>query len=314
MEYRPLGETELTVSHLCFGALTVGPLQKNLSVAEGAKVIRRALEQGVNFIDTAQLYGTYPHIARALEGWDEPVVIATKSYAYTAELMHQALEEARRELDRDVIDVFLLHEQESIHTIRGHWPAFEVLLQAKLNGIVKAVGVSTHAVACVRQAASVPEIDVISPLINRAGVGIIGGSKEDMLSAMAFAKQMGKGLYAMKPLAGGHLYKDAQAALRFALANESLASVALGMQSAAEVDANIAICEGRETPTLLAQAAAWPKRLHIEEWCAACGACVDACGSGALRLQGGQLHHDAERCVLCGYCGASCPEFALKII
>jgi aryl-alcohol dehydrogenase-like predicted oxidoreductase len=72
MIYTELGRTGLSVSRLCFGALTVGPLQSNLPLNEGAAVIRYALEQGVNFIDTAKLYGTYPYIREALRGWDKP--------------------------------------------------------------------------------------------------------------------------------------------------------------------------------------------------------------------------------------------------
>ena len=131
MEYVILGETQLRVSRLCFGALTIGPLQRNMSQQEGGAILRKALEAGINFIDTAQLYGTYSYIRQALKGWTGQVIIASKSYAYTAKDMQVALEEARRELDLDVIPIFLLHEQESEHTIRGHWSALEYLLTAK---------------------------------------------------------------------------------------------------------------------------------------------------------------------------------------
>ena len=66
MEYVELGKTGLKVSRLCFGALVIGPLQKNMPVEDGAAVIRAALERGVTFIDTAELYGTYGHIREAL--------------------------------------------------------------------------------------------------------------------------------------------------------------------------------------------------------------------------------------------------------
>ncbi|MCL5290108.1 MAG: aldo/keto reductase, partial [Firmicutes bacterium] len=68
MQYRVLGRTGFKVSRLCFGALTVGPLQAGLPVAEGAGVIRRAIDYGVNLIDTAELYGTYSYIREALKG------------------------------------------------------------------------------------------------------------------------------------------------------------------------------------------------------------------------------------------------------
>ncbi|HRU42362.1 MAG TPA: aldo/keto reductase, partial [Candidatus Diapherotrites archaeon] len=58
MDYRILGSTGLRVSRLCFGSLTIGPLQAGLDIEEGASVIRAAFDMGVNFIDTAELYRT----------------------------------------------------------------------------------------------------------------------------------------------------------------------------------------------------------------------------------------------------------------
>lgn len=156
MEYTRLGRTGLKVSKICFGALTIGPLQANLPIEVGAGVIRYALDRGVNFIDTAEMYRTYPYIKRALKGYNKDVVVATKSYAYEREGMVKSLEEARAKLDRDVIDIFLLHEQESLYTIKGHWEAFEYLLEAKAKGLVRAVGISTHRIEAVKAVLAVP--------------------------------------------------------------------------------------------------------------------------------------------------------------
>lgn len=54
-----LGNTGIEVSELCYGTLTLGPLQAQISARDGADAIRFALERGVNFIDTAHTYGTY---------------------------------------------------------------------------------------------------------------------------------------------------------------------------------------------------------------------------------------------------------------
>ncbi|WP_027719334.1 aldo/keto reductase [Desulfovirgula thermocuniculi] len=315
MEYRVLGKTGIRVSRLCFGTLTVGPLQVNLPVEEGAAVIRYALEAGVNFLDTAESYRTYAHIRKALQGWDGEVIIATKSYAYSHRGMRESLEEALRALSRDHIDIFLLHEQESALTLRGHWEAFEFLLQAREKGLVRAVGISTHSVEGVRAAARVPEIDVIHPLVNVAGVGIQGGTREDMLAAIEEAAAFGKGLYAMKVLGGGHLIARAEEAFSFALQIPYLASVAVGMRSREEVDFNVRFFTGREVPAELRQILEKrERRLHIEEWCCGCGRCVEKCGAGALSLSGGRAVVDHSRCRLCGYCGAACPHFCIKVL
>ncbi|NMB44957.1 MAG: 4Fe-4S binding protein [Firmicutes bacterium] len=317
MDYRSLGATGIRVSRLCLGALTISPLQRDMPVNEGARVITRALELGVNFIDTSQFYRVYPPIAQALEWYSgrDDVVIATKSYAYEASGMRLALEEALRDLNRDHIDIFMLHEQESMLTIKGHWEAVEYLLKAKERGLVRAVGISTHTVRGVRAAALVPELDVISPLINYAGIGIADGNRDDMVAAIDFAAACGKGIYAMKPFGGGHLMDRIDDALAFLLDMDNLASIAVGMKSRAEVEMNVRLFSGQPVPeSLRAAARVMPRRLHIDDWCIGCGTCVAKCPSQAMELKNGRAVVDPSRCVFCGYCGAHCPEFAVKVI
>ena len=66
MIYNTLGNTGIRVSKLCFGTLTMGPFQRDLSVPEGAALLERAFMHGVNFLDTAEIYETYPHVREAV--------------------------------------------------------------------------------------------------------------------------------------------------------------------------------------------------------------------------------------------------------
>ena len=59
LKHMVLGKSGLDVTELCFGTLILGHLQANLPPGEGAIAVRRALELGVNFIDTAKGYKTY---------------------------------------------------------------------------------------------------------------------------------------------------------------------------------------------------------------------------------------------------------------
>ncbi|WP_031515615.1 aldo/keto reductase [Desulfofalx alkaliphila] len=315
MQYRLLGNTQIKVSRLCFGALTIGPLQANLTLQQGAAVLRRALECGVNFIDTAEYYQTYPYIKEAIKGWDSEVYIATKSYAYTAEGMKESLETALRELNRDWVDIFLLHEQESRLTIEGHYEALEYLLKAKEAGKVRAVGISTHCVDGVLAAASFNEIDVIHPLINIEGVGIQDGTVNDMLDAIKVAYNANKGLYGMKALGGGNLLARYDEAVDYVLALNELASVAMGMQTLDEVDYNVKKFNNEKIPLeLQLRVKRQPRKLHIDRWCQGCGACVERCQAGALSLVDNKAVVNKDLCRLCGYCGAVCPEFCIKVI
>lgn len=314
MQYTQLGNTGIEVSRMCFGGLVIGPLQRNMSVAQGASVIRAAMERGVNFIDTAELYGTYDHIREASRGLADRPVVATKSYAYTAEGAAESVEKARRGLDMDVLDIFLMHEQESRLTLRGHREALEFYLNEREKGRIRAVGVSTHNIEVVRAICDMPEIDVVHPLVNISGIGIGDGTVTEMLEAVESAFEHGKGVYSMKPLGGGNLLHSYDECLDFVLGLPYIHSIAIGMQNEDEVEMNILRFEGLNVPAELKQAALTrEKRLHVDYWCEGCGRCVERCKQQAISIVGEKACADREKCVLCGYCASVCPQFAIKI-
>ena len=244
----------LEVSRLCFGTLTMGPLQKGISIDEGAELICYAYSKGVNFFDTAELYDTYPYLGEAIKrlGSSGRPIISTKSYAYDTEGARCSVEKARKEMNIDVIDIFMMHEQETRLTLEGHREALEYYLEQKSRGIIRAVGVSTHAIEVVKSCALMPEIDVIHPIVNIAGLGIIDGSEaceesspaEQMLAAISLAHGEGKGVFAMKPLGGGNLARSYSECMQFVLSNENIHSIAMGMQSKDEIDMNVAVFNG----------------------------------------------------------------------
>ncbi len=315
LERRMLGKTGIVVSRLCFGTLTIGPMQARLPVDEGARLLRAALLRGVNFVDTAEIYGTYPYIRQAISGLRrEEVVIASRSYDYSYEGMRSTVEAALGSLALDYIDVFLLHEQESALTLKGHSEALRYLADARDAGKVRAIGVSSHHVACVRAACEIPEIDVIHPLLNMSGIGIPDGSALDMLEAVREARRAGKGIYSMKALGGGALLAEIDEAFAFVLDEPSIDSVAVGIKTLDELEMDLAIFEGRRPGDSLRERTRRDKALIIEAWCTGCGRCVDRCGHDALKVVGRRAEVDVSRCVLCGYCQAACPELCMKVV
>lgn len=314
MEYTLLGKTRIEVSKLCFGGLIMGPLQVNLSPKRGAEVICKAFELGVNFIDTAEMYETYPHIREAIHMSGIKPVVATKSYAYSKEGARESLEKARKELDLDVIDIFLLHEQESEHTLRGHREALEYYISQKEKGVIRAVGISTHHIQAVKACIGMDEIDVIHPIVNMSGIGICDGSIDEMLAAIKLAYEDGKGIYGMKPLGGGNLLKSYNECMEFVLSVSYLHSIAMGMQTEEEVIKNVNTICGLNSPEEIETAlSSMNRRLCINDWCEGCGKCIERCGQNALHLKDGKAAVNQDKCVLCGYCGSVCPCFAIKI-
>ncbi|MEW5921981.1 MAG: aldo/keto reductase [Bacillota bacterium] len=317
MQYRVLGKTGLLVSRLCFGTLTMGPLQANLSLEEGAALLSEAFAAGVNFWDTAESYRNYQYLRLALKKTGALPVIASRTYAYSADGAKASLEKARRELDLDVIPIFMLHEQESALTLAGHRPALAYLCEARERGLIKAVGISCHTVAAVRAAIHFPELDVIHPLINYQGIGIKDGTAAEMLAAMRSAFKQGLGIYGMKVLGGGHLGGSAEKALTFARRLDCLDAMAVGMASRDELIVNLCYLQGDKPPLdAVTRLARIKRRLKVEDWCSGCGSCIKACPQGALSVVEKKKRRavvDRERCILCGYCGAACLEMCLKI-
>lgn len=339
------------ITRLVYGSLTVGPLQANLPVERAGEVLSYAFDRGINFLDTAQYYRNYAHIRAGLRKCKHPenVLLSSKTYAWDKAGALEAVDEARRGVDRDVIDLFMLHEQESIHTLRGHREALDTLFELREKGVIRAVGISTHHIAAVEGAIQLVEegtpLDVVHPLFNKAGIGIADGTPDEMAAALTRLHQRGCGIFGMKALAGGHLYTNAAEAFTYVLDKPFIDAVAVGMQDESEIDANIAFFTTGAFPADAAPLQKVKRQLHIEEYCEGCGRCVARCGQGALSLVVAQADGeeenpydfgatfaaaagisedtekpvsyraavDPDKCVLCGYCTSECPVFALKV-
>ncbi len=314
-----LGKTDIEVSELCFGALPMGPLQKNLPAETGAEIILRALNGGVNFIDTAQLYQTYEPIRLALKQAASRPVIASKSMALNYAGMRDAVEEGLRAMEIDYIDIFHLHaarvpEDENVFAQRSE--AWQCLLDCKKEGLIKATGISTHSVPTVRLAAEIDEVDIVFPIINKNGTGILYGTIAEMKEAIKLCRDRDKGIYFMKALGGGCLVKEYHEAVSF-VRNICRVPIAMGMVSKAEVDYNLAYFKAApdeiaNLPELVIE----EKCFQIVEFlCKDCGSCIETCPNHAISKETKEIKPkiNPDLCLRCGYCVGFCPQFAIRM-
>lgn len=315
MKKKQLGTTGMKVSIAGFGVLPMGPSQLALPVEEGAEIIKYALKNGINFLDTAQYYRTYPYISRALEtGEFDDVIICSKSLCQDYEGMMEAILEAREALNRDMIDIFLMHEVRSgqLEERSGAWQA---LKDAKAKGLVRAIGLSTHHIDITRSAASMQDLDVVFPLINYTGLGIrkgdTFGTKEEMLKSITECHKAGKGVFSMKAFGGGSLTGHYQEALDYVFSQNAIDSVMIGFGKISEVDDLLSYLDGSMDKTYNPDIS--KKKVYInQEDCEGCGACKAACPAGAIFYnENGLAEVDHEKCLTCGYCSPVCPVRAV---
>lgn len=315
MKKNMLGKTGLEVTPVGFGVLTVGKTQLNMSTEEGAAVLKYALESGINFLDTAQYYDTYHYIKHALKGTNFDPIITSKSLDPSYSQMKAAVEQARKEMNRDVIDIFLLHEVRTDPDFDYRIGAWEYLQEAKVKGLVKAIGLSTHHVDVTEKAAEIPELDVLFPLINFKSLGIRKGNgygtKEEMAKAIKKNADNGKGVFTMKAFGGGNLTGHYLEALDYASSLEGVSSMMIGFGHKYEIDKIIEYINGTIDRSYIPDIS--KKRIHIDEGdCEGCGACIKKCPNNAISLNlNGAATVNHKLCLTCGYCAPVCPVRAI---
>lgn len=314
MQYYELGRTGLKVSALCFGTLPMGPLQAGIPVDEGGALILEALRHGVNFVDTAEMYQTNPHIRWALDRFDGEVVLATKSTAMTYHEMKTSVEKALNELKRDRIEIFHLHAARDNDPIANRAGALEALVELKQKGVIGAIGVANHSALGIARAAAEPVVDVVFALINRTGLGILDGGVPEMIASIQKAQAAGKGSYAMKALGGGNLLADLRANLAFVADHAGLPVIAVGMIRPVELEINLAIFNGDCVPESKISANLPRKQAKVLFMCKGCGQCIELCHNDAISIIEGKARIDNEKCLLCGYCSRECPQFAIRVV
>lgn len=307
-----LGKSNLLVSNIALGTLPFASYRNsknNLS-----ELISYAYSIGINLFDTAEIYDNYELLGESLRRLDNAFVI-TKSYAVDEKDIDNSLLKATRLMKRDV-DIFMLHEQESNLTIKGHLKALEYMYKLKERGDIKAVGISTHRVSGVKGALTfLGLIDVVMAIVNYAGLGICDGDREEMESALLDCYNADIGIIGMKVFGGGHLTGAIDRAIGYIKDLNFVHSFLLGVETIDELRLDLALFGGLQVEgTLLEGCKKKTRRIEIEPWCTGCGICVDRCGQGALKLVNGKVEVNFDRCVLCSYCAQVCPDFSIKVV
>lgn len=213
MEYRTLGRTGVMVSPLCLGAMNFGG---PTSEEESIQIIARALDAGINFIDTANVYNAGESeriVGRALQQLRarDRVILATKVHGKMGEgpnewgnsryHIMQACEDSLRRLQTDHIDLYQLHRPSLTIPQDETLRAFDDLVR---QGKVRYIGCSTHPAWMVMEAIAISERMGIARYISeQPPYNLLDRRIENEL--VPLAQRYGLALLPWSPLAGGIL-------------------------------------------------------------------------------------------------------------
>jgi predicted aldo/keto reductase-like oxidoreductase len=204
-----LGRTGLSVSRLGLGTdiLHAG----GITLQDVTRIAVRAWELGINLIDADRWYDVHPALAEAISSMERSrLVLVTKTYEKSRKGAWNDIRYALDTLKVDYIDLFHLHAVDSMAQYGEMAGALEGLQEAKAQGLIRHIGLSTHAVPVMQEMADHDEIEVILTVLNLTGKNMHrSGTRPEMERAIERSYRARQGVYIMKPFARGRLFDDA---------------------------------------------------------------------------------------------------------
>jgi aryl-alcohol dehydrogenase-like predicted oxidoreductase len=220
MKYRVLGDTGVFVSELCLGAMTFGGSGQiwqtigGLGQAEVDSLVGRALDAGINFIDTANVYSTGVSetlLGRALYGKRHEVVLATKvrgrmgmganDVGLSRLHIMREVEASLKRLDTDYIDLYQIHRPDPVSNIEDTLRALDDLVR---QGKVRYIGCSNLPAWQLMKALAISRAEGLERFRSTQNyLSLVGRELE--WDTIPLIQDQGLGLLVWSPLAGGFL-------------------------------------------------------------------------------------------------------------
>jgi len=208
MKYRRIGNTDLTVSEISFGTWAIGGSWGKTNDQESLRALDRAIGAGVNFLDTADVYGdghSEQLIAKATKGKEDEIHVATKfcragdiynPETYSEKMVRAYCENSLKRLERERIDLYQIHCP-PLEIIKDG-SVFEVLDKLQQEGKIRYYGVSVETVEEGLIAMQNPNVRALQVIFNIF-------RQKPLAELFPTAKEKGVGLLARVPLASGLL-------------------------------------------------------------------------------------------------------------
>jgi aryl-alcohol dehydrogenase-like predicted oxidoreductase len=265
MVYRQLGKSALNISRIGFGCMSL-----KSDDAESEKLLMHALDLGINFFDTADLYEKGANellVGKAFKSKRDRVILATKvgnqwrpdgsgwDWNPSKKYILESVEQSLRRLDTDYIDLYQLHGGTMQDPIDETIAAFEQLVQ---EGKIRYYGISSIRPVVIREWVKRAHITSVMmqyslldrrpeetslPLLQKEGIGVLarGGVAQGLLAGKPAKNYLGYNEADVKRMADAvrgmsKKRSPAQTALQFILANEALTSAVVGIRTQAQLE------------------------------------------------------------------------------
>ena len=241
---RPLGKTGVEVSIFALGG--EGILRTRGRTAAAARVIERALDEGVTYCDTAPAYAdSLDYYGASLGERREGIFLASKTHDRTRDGSLRLLDDSLRRLRIDRLDLWQLHDLRTADDLRRIFAkdgALEALLRAREEGRTRFLGITGHHdPAILLEAMRRFDFDTVLVALNAADVHRLSFAR----TVLADAARRGMGVIAMKVAAQGALLERGRLtmaeAMGYALSLDGVSTAVIGCRTPAEVSENAGI-------------------------------------------------------------------------
>jgi len=310
-----LGRTGLVVNKTAFGAL---PIQRT-DMEEAKRILRRAVEGGINFIDTARGYtDSEEKLGAALDpALRKKIFLSTKARFSDGKALMQSLHTSLNALRTEYVDILQAHNPKQMPAPDDGSGCYEALLEARRAGKIRFIGLTAHSADVAIQAAKSGLYDTVQFPFSYLSTG------KD-LEIPGICRDADVGFLAMKALAGG-LIRNIPAAFAFMCGHENVLPL-WGIQKMEELEEFLALSAAPPAWNTDMEASVEKDRQELgAEFCRGCGYCMP-CSAGidislvarmALFLgrqplqktleEGGAKMAKATDCTQCGECRSRCP-------
>ena len=288
MEYRKLGQTDLSLSVVGFGTATLGNIFGDIDAGEAIRAVHFAIESGINFFDSSPYYGTTlseTRLGEALAGRRERVILATKcgrygfdDFDFSAKRVIASIDESLQRLHTDYIDLFQIHDVEFGDVQQVIHETLPALRQLQQQGKARYIGVTGYPPRLLRRIAEAMPVDSI---LTYCHYNLLNTDMDAVLTA--FARERGIGLINASGLCMGLLTEDGppdwhpapkqvrnaakeaaefcrlhgadlpEVALRFCLDHPYVSSTLIGMATKSQVETGLKLLQSSTDQAFLAQ-------------------------------------------------------------